>query len=84
MKPLNKKYLSYLYGPINNACLDQHHNFIKSVVKDCVAGFYEVLLADQSSKKFMTSELVEKHLKQELKNFRTRKILGMQFLQCWF
>lgn len=69
MKPLNKKYLSYLYSTANNACLDQHQDFIKSTVTDCVAGFYEVLLADHSTKKFMTSEMVEKHLKQELRHW---------------
>ncbi len=69
MKALKQCYLPFFYSPENNRLLEKYHHYIEQVVPQCAEGFYRVLMEDSSSKKFLTTQLVENHLKTELQRW---------------
>lgn len=71
---LNQLFIGQLYTPEHNELLRQHHELIVSIIPDCVTAFYQVLLSDAATKRFLTSELVENHLTQELKVWLTETL----------
>lgn len=60
-------FISQIYTSANNQVLEANCAFIDEVSERAVQAFYEVLLNDQSTQHFFTNELVENHLKKELK-----------------
>lgn len=71
---LNQFFIGQLYTPEHNELLRQHHELIGSIIPNCVTAFYQVLLSDAATKRFLTSELVENHLTQELKVWLTETL----------
>lgn len=71
---LNQFFIGQLYTPEHNELLRQHHELIGSIIPSCVTAFYQVLLSDAATKRFLTSELVENHLTQELKVWLTETL----------
>lgn len=69
MQAIDNKYLSYLYNTANNQRLKSHKPFIESIVEDCAKSFYKVLLNDRSTKRFLTNNLIQDHLHNELKSW---------------
>lgn len=63
---LNQFFIGQLYTSEHNQLLRQHHDLIGAIIPDCVNAFYQVLLSDAATKRFLTSELVENHLTHEL------------------
>lgn len=63
---LNQFFIGQLYTHDNNALLRCYQPLIESITPLCALAFYEVLLTDPATKRFLTSELVETHLKKEL------------------
>ncbi len=63
---LNQFFIGQLYTHDNNALLRRYQSLIESITPLCALAFYEVLLTDPATKRFLTSELVETHLKKEL------------------
>jgi diguanylate cyclase len=63
---LNQFFIGHLYTEQHNALLRQHQALIVGITPACALAFYEVLLSDSATKRFLTNELVETHLKNEL------------------
>lgn len=66
---LHAFFIGQLYTPEHNAILETHRAFIETANVDCAQAFYEVLLSDPASKRFLTNELVENQLKGDLKRW---------------
>lgn len=66
---LNQFFIGQLYTSEHNQLLRQHHELIDAIIPDCVDAFYQVLLSDTATKRFLTNELVENHLTHELQRW---------------
>ncbi|MBO1924090.1 GGDEF domain-containing protein [Thiomicrorhabdus sp. 6S3-12] len=68
-KSLNQYFVANLYTPANNQLLDKHHALIEACIEQCIETFYEILLPDPIGAQFLSSAVVETHLKTELKRW---------------
>lgn len=55
-----------MYTQENNQLLEAYQTLIVTSVPDCVAAFYEILLTDSATKRFLNNQQVEQHLRKEL------------------
>lgn len=69
MTALEKYFLANLYTPENNALLEKLQPTLRDAFPYVVELFYSELQRDDSAKKFLDSEMVEKRLKAELKRW---------------
>jgi diguanylate cyclase len=66
MNTLNQFFIGHLYTQENNQLLEAYQTLIVTSVPDCVAAFYEILLTDSATKRFLNNQQVEQHLRKEL------------------
>ena len=69
MNTLQQFFMSNLYTPEHNVLLGQYRQPIEKITFECTQAFYDVLLNDSASKRFITNELVESHLTHELQQW---------------
>lgn len=74
MNTLQQFFIGNLYTPENNQSLDEHRAFIDDSIVICTQAFYEVLLNDAAAKRFLTTQLVEDHLKSKLHQWLTQTL----------
>ena len=66
MQTLQQFFIGNLYTPDNNQQLEANQTFIDNNIAECTQAFYDVLLTDSATKRFLTNQMVENHLKIEL------------------
>ncbi|WP_178860729.1 GGDEF domain-containing protein [Thiomicrorhabdus cannonii] len=75
---LQSFFIGQLYTSEHNALLEKHRTFIAAATLDCAQAFYEVLLNDPASKRFLTNELVENQLKGDLQRWLATTLSAKQ------
>lgn len=65
----NLYFFGNRYTEKNNRLLSDQKMFIESSIPECIDAFYKVLLLDTTGKRFLSSEVVEERLKNELESW---------------
>lgn len=71
MSGLQQVYLGNIYTPQHNALLDRVLPLLKPAFPALATRFYDELTRDENARHFISSELVERRLRQELQDWLT-------------
>ncbi len=69
MNQLSDFFVGEVYTPENNNMLHTHREMISFIIPHCADNFYRVLLQDKATERFLSSQLVEDHLRLQLQGW---------------